>query len=217
MKNKLQPTRITFSRNFQCKKASRWLSQFFHFGTENGEEQLKKHPVCFGISEFCGLTKLSDIESKLYHHRRGWSFRRNVAAWSPFNNRAGTRNVEEPTWTEVGEILSLVFSFVISNVAIRKRRRGGNSEYSNSKDLEMSKSRLSFSFFSNFLSLYFLGGEIFPRRINAVKHHHNNNSGMVAGLGGGGGQFMLICRAISNILTSVIFNIPDISYILCII
>ena len=110
-------------------------------------------------------------------------------------------------------------SFVISSVAIRKRWRGGNSEYSNSKDLEMSKSRLSFSFFSNFLSLYILlGGEIFPRRINAVKHHHNNNSGMVAGLGGGGGQFMLICRAISNILTSVIFYMPVISYtILCII
>ena len=44
MKNKLQPTRTTFSRNFQCKKASHWLSKFFHLGTENRGEQLKKAP-----------------------------------------------------------------------------------------------------------------------------------------------------------------------------
>ena len=30
-------------KKFLCKKAHRWLSKFFfHFGTENGEEQLKK-------------------------------------------------------------------------------------------------------------------------------------------------------------------------------
>ena len=45
MKNKLQPTRTSFSRNFQCKKAPRWLSKFFHFGTENQADQLKNHPV----------------------------------------------------------------------------------------------------------------------------------------------------------------------------
>ena len=45
MKNKLQPTRTSFSRNFQCKKAPRWLSKFFHFGTENRADQLKNHPV----------------------------------------------------------------------------------------------------------------------------------------------------------------------------
>ena len=39
MKNKLQPTGTTFSRNFH------WLSKFFHFGTENVDEQVKKHPV----------------------------------------------------------------------------------------------------------------------------------------------------------------------------
>ena len=44
MKNKLQPTRTTFSRSFQCKKAPSWLRNFFHFGTEIGEEQLKKTP-----------------------------------------------------------------------------------------------------------------------------------------------------------------------------
>ena len=44
MKNKLQPTRTSFSRNFQCKKAPRWLSKFFHFGTENRADQLKKPP-----------------------------------------------------------------------------------------------------------------------------------------------------------------------------
>ena len=32
------------------------------------------------------------------------------------------------------------------------------------------------------------GGDVFPRRINAVKHHHNNNSGLLhSSLGGGGG------------------------------
>ena len=44
MKNKLQPIRTSFSRNFQCKKAPCSLSKFFHFGTENGEGQLKKSP-----------------------------------------------------------------------------------------------------------------------------------------------------------------------------
>ena len=52
MKNKLQPTRTTFSRNFQCKKAPRWLSKFFHFGTENREEQLKKAPCMYGAGYF---------------------------------------------------------------------------------------------------------------------------------------------------------------------
>ena len=51
MKNKLQPTRTRFSRNFQCKKASRWLSKLFHFGTENGVEQLKKAPCTY--QKFC--------------------------------------------------------------------------------------------------------------------------------------------------------------------
>ena len=44
MKNKLQPTRTSFSRNFQCKKAPCWLSKFFHFVTENRVDQLKKPP-----------------------------------------------------------------------------------------------------------------------------------------------------------------------------
>ena len=44
MKNKLQPTRTSSSRNFQCKKAPCWLSKFFHFGTENRADQLKKPP-----------------------------------------------------------------------------------------------------------------------------------------------------------------------------
>ena len=47
MKNKLQPTRTSFSRNFQCKKAPRWLSKFFHFGTENRADQLKKPPCIY--------------------------------------------------------------------------------------------------------------------------------------------------------------------------
>ena len=47
MKNKLQPTRTSFPRNFQCKKAPRWLNKFFHFGTENRAGQLKK-PPCIG-------------------------------------------------------------------------------------------------------------------------------------------------------------------------
>ena len=38
MKNKLQTTRTSFSRS------PRWLSKFFHFGTENRADQLKKTP-----------------------------------------------------------------------------------------------------------------------------------------------------------------------------
>ena len=32
------PPRATFSRNFQCKAVPFWLSKFFHFDAENGEE-----------------------------------------------------------------------------------------------------------------------------------------------------------------------------------
>ena len=42
MKNKLQPTRTRFSRNFQCKKAPRWLSKFFSFWYWKSGEPLKK-------------------------------------------------------------------------------------------------------------------------------------------------------------------------------
>ena len=56
MKNKLQPTRTSFSRNFQCIKAPRWLSRFFHFGTENQADQLKKPPC----------TKRVNIKTSLY-------------------------------------------------------------------------------------------------------------------------------------------------------
>ena len=52
MKNKLQPTRTSFSRKFQCKKASRWLSKFFHFGTENRADQLKKPPCRIAHSKY---------------------------------------------------------------------------------------------------------------------------------------------------------------------
>ena len=46
MKNKKQPTRTSFSRNFQCKKTPRWLSKLLHFGIDNQEKQLRDHPVC---------------------------------------------------------------------------------------------------------------------------------------------------------------------------
>ena len=35
--------RAPFSINFQSKTAPRWLSNFFHFGTENQEDPLKNH------------------------------------------------------------------------------------------------------------------------------------------------------------------------------
>ena len=44
MKNELLPTRANFSRNFQCKKASRWLIKFLFMlvlNNEHGEEQIK--------------------------------------------------------------------------------------------------------------------------------------------------------------------------------
>ena len=42
MKNKLQPTRTSFSRNFQCKKAPRWLIKFFSFGYWKSGGPVKK-------------------------------------------------------------------------------------------------------------------------------------------------------------------------------
>ena len=72
MKNKLQPTRTSFPRNFQCKKAPRWLSNFFHFGTENGADQLKK-PPCINkfkfwsnsVNQFRGIRSRSTSAKKI--------------------------------------------------------------------------------------------------------------------------------------------------------
>ena len=35
------------SKKFQCRKAPGWLRKFFHFGTENWEEQLKKENTLY--------------------------------------------------------------------------------------------------------------------------------------------------------------------------
>ena len=44
MKNEMVPTRATFSRSFQLKMFFIGWASFFHFGTENRAEQLKKPP-----------------------------------------------------------------------------------------------------------------------------------------------------------------------------
>ena len=44
MKNKLQLTRTSFSQNFQCKKAPRWLSMFFSFWYWKSGGPVKKTP-----------------------------------------------------------------------------------------------------------------------------------------------------------------------------
>ena len=44
MKKKLKPTRTSFSRNFQCKKAPRWLSKFFSFWYWKSGGPVKKPP-----------------------------------------------------------------------------------------------------------------------------------------------------------------------------
>ena len=79
MKNKLQPTRTTFSRNFQCRKAPRWLSKFFHFGTENGEEQLKKAPCILpcqsssrGTRSGSAISSMSFVTSDRFRHKVEW-------------------------------------------------------------------------------------------------------------------------------------------------
>ena len=61
MKNKLQSTRTSFSRNFQCKKAPRWLSKFFHFGTENRADQLKNHQFYISQNFFSSYALLSPV------------------------------------------------------------------------------------------------------------------------------------------------------------
>ena len=44
-KNVFQPTRIFCTSKISWNRISDWLPIVFHFGTENWEEQLKKHPV----------------------------------------------------------------------------------------------------------------------------------------------------------------------------
>ena len=61
MKKTSWPTRTSFSRNFQCKKAPRWLSKFFHFSTKNRADQLKNHPVEFGIQTLDVQVQVPDI------------------------------------------------------------------------------------------------------------------------------------------------------------
>ena len=76
MKNKLQPARTSFSRNFQCKEAPRWLSKSFLFGTENRADQLKK-PPCRCSTEGHALNPLEKgetnyiltIKNKMYRIR----------------------------------------------------------------------------------------------------------------------------------------------------
>ena len=43
----LGPTRIFCRSKIYWNRISHWLPIIFHFGTENWEEQLKKHPVVF--------------------------------------------------------------------------------------------------------------------------------------------------------------------------
>ena len=44
-KNIVQPTRIFCTSRISWNRISDWLPIVFHFGTDNWEEQLKKHPV----------------------------------------------------------------------------------------------------------------------------------------------------------------------------
>ena len=47
-KNVVQPTQIFCTSRISQNRISDWLPIVFHFGTENWEEQLKKHPVYDG-------------------------------------------------------------------------------------------------------------------------------------------------------------------------
>ena len=62
MKNKLQPTRTSFSQNFQCKKAPRWLSKFFSFWYWKLGGPVKKTTLY--IQEV--------FTNKTYRHRLSW-------------------------------------------------------------------------------------------------------------------------------------------------
>ena len=87
MKNNLQPTRATFSNNFQCEKAPRWLASCFHFRSEKG-----KCPPC--IFEYMApwiidniitgtmmlLYNKGCIKYDVYAQFQGWS---NVLMLSP--------------------------------------------------------------------------------------------------------------------------------------
>ena len=72
MKNKLQPTRTSFSQNFQCKKASRWLSKFFSFWYRKWGGTVKKSTLyiaqnsCYMINIF--WTRISGCIHSQRHH-----------------------------------------------------------------------------------------------------------------------------------------------------
>ena len=59
MKNKLQPTRTSFSRNFQCKKAPRWLRKFFSFWYRKSGGPVKKTTLYMSLS--CGVKMISRV------------------------------------------------------------------------------------------------------------------------------------------------------------
>ena len=62
-KNVVQPTRIFCTSRISWNRISDWLPIVFHFGTENWEEQLKKHPVqtCWPVSISKNILKISSI------------------------------------------------------------------------------------------------------------------------------------------------------------
>ena len=69
-KNVVQPTRIICTSRISWNIISDWLPIIFHFGTENWEEQLKKHPVYILMREknytFFSGSSLSYYSSRQY-------------------------------------------------------------------------------------------------------------------------------------------------------
>ena len=85
MNNKLQPTRTTFSIDFQYKKVPGWRSKFFYFGTENGEDHLKNHPIwyIFMMRPFWCFTV--DINSSL-------------SSFDTISATGASENAQDTTW-----------------------------------------------------------------------------------------------------------------------
>ena len=69
MKNKLQPTRTSFSRNFQCKKAPRWLSKFFSFWYWKSGGPVKKTTLYVVNAELPGAGHWGRQPEKEVHQR----------------------------------------------------------------------------------------------------------------------------------------------------
>ena len=112
MKNKLQPTRTSFSRNFQCKKAPHWLSKFFSFWYWKSGGPVKKTTLYI---VYYIVYSSKHLHKKMYTRWQPGTFKIKVVKdWSLstspcnifLNNWRHLFKKEERTWSKFGSLFS---------------------------------------------------------------------------------------------------------------